>query len=176
MSQAAFIDPQSLHSRDQMEIIIQKRLEKETGGKHVSCPAGIADIVTDRELIEIKRWKDWKSGLGQLFAYAVYFPNRRLRLHLFGELHGDGVSAIYKCCGAYGISISSEDSLSTRAPARSNIPEVKQKRSQFPIPAASISSTSLSPPSSSTLNSQQLVSINLHSNNSNERKENHSLQ
>jgi hypothetical protein len=71
---------------DLNEAKIQKRLELELGGEHKSCPTGIADIVTDTELIEIKRWNNWKYALGQLIAYSPYFPNRQLRCHFYGEV------------------------------------------------------------------------------------------
>ena len=71
--------------RSMREQEIQKRLELETGGKHGICPAGIADIVSDQQLIEIKCWKLWKHAIGQLLVYKNYFPNRQLRIHLFGE-------------------------------------------------------------------------------------------
>ena len=50
----------------------------------MACKAGIADIVSDDLLIEIKNWKYWKQAVGQIMVYSVYFPGRAKRLHLFG--------------------------------------------------------------------------------------------
>ena len=66
------------------ERFYQIKLEKETGGKSLACKAGIADIVSDDLLIEIKNWKYWKQAIGQIMVYSVYFPGRVKRLHLFG--------------------------------------------------------------------------------------------
>lgn len=66
------------------EIDIQKRLEKELNAGHMSCPAGTTDIVTDIQLIEIKKWRHWKDAVGQIFAYKRYFQNRINIIHFFG--------------------------------------------------------------------------------------------
>lgn len=50
---------QKIHECD-----IQRKLEKELGGKHAHCQSGIVDILTQGELIEIKNWKNWKSAIG----------------------------------------------------------------------------------------------------------------
>ncbi len=65
---------------------IQRKMEKQTGGKHVVCNAGTADIVTEYELIEIKNWDCWKHALGQLKAYDFDIPGRSLRVHFFGKM------------------------------------------------------------------------------------------
>ncbi|MDB9375119.1 hypothetical protein [Nodularia sphaerocarpa] len=53
---------------------------------------GIADLITDEEVIEVKNIKNWKHAVGQVFAYWYYFSeypnsvNKQLipRIHLFG--------------------------------------------------------------------------------------------
>ncbi len=65
---------------------IQDKLEKELGGKHAYCASGIVDILTAGELIEIKNWNNWKAAIGQLQAYHVHFPDRKLRVHFFGKI------------------------------------------------------------------------------------------
>ena len=64
---------------------IQKKLERELNGKHMKCPCGIPDIVTENELIEIKRWKRYKEAFGQLLFYQKYYPGRQLRIHFFDK-------------------------------------------------------------------------------------------
>jgi|GEM_PF-4377479 len=57
---------------------------------------GLADLITDKEIIEVKNIKNWKHSLGQIFAYWYHFSlntdvsNQYLipRIHLFG---GDGI-------------------------------------------------------------------------------------
>ncbi len=65
---------------------IQRKMEKQTGGKHMACKSGVADIVTDYELIEIKNWNVWKSAIGQLQSYDFDLPGRNLRVHFFGKI------------------------------------------------------------------------------------------
>lgn len=74
-----------MSKKRKVELEIQKRMSLETGGCHESCPAGITDIVTDKSLIEIKNWVQWKTAIGQLIVYSKYFPGRILKCHLFGK-------------------------------------------------------------------------------------------
>jgi hypothetical protein len=45
---------------------------------------GIADIVSDKEVIEVKRYSGYKHAYGQVHAYGDVFSNKRQRIHLFG--------------------------------------------------------------------------------------------
>lgn len=67
------------------EVKIQRKMEKELGGKHQACLAGVADIVTEKEVIEIKKWKNWKEALGQILAYKLFFPDKSPKVHFFGK-------------------------------------------------------------------------------------------
>lgn len=74
----------------------------------VHCSAGIADIVTDSEVIEVKRASLWKAGLGQVLAYSPDFPALGRRLHLF---HADEASAVQytvasQVCGSLAVAVS----------------------------------------------------------------------
>ena len=90
------------------EMDVQRRLEQETGGVHLSCPAGTADIVSKTQLIEIKRWSQWKSALGQLLAYSEYILGKQLRVHFFGSKPKKGLDVIMQCFSKYNIIISEE--------------------------------------------------------------------
>lgn len=48
-------------------------------------PVGTIDLLTEKELIEVKNIRHWKHGLGQVLAYSTYFNNHARVLHLFGE-------------------------------------------------------------------------------------------
>jgi hypothetical protein len=74
-------------------------LQEEEGGerevpifdKQLKVLVGIADLITDTEVIEVKDIKNWKHAVGQIFAYWYYLDNRdelSPRIHLFG---GDGI-------------------------------------------------------------------------------------
>ncbi len=65
---------------------IRERLHQELGGlKEVPTPAGRIDLLTDKEIIEIKTVSDWKAAIGQVVAYSGFYPEHRKRIHLFGR-------------------------------------------------------------------------------------------
>ena len=67
-----------------LEKDIQLKLQNTLGGEiEVPTKFGYIDLLTDTELIEIKEGKNWKHGIGQLFAYSKFYPNHNMRLHLF---------------------------------------------------------------------------------------------
>ena len=87
---------------------IQLRLQEELGGEiEVRTDFGYIDLLTDKELIEIKEASNWKHGVGQLLAYSVFYKDRVLRLHLFNtkDIRKDIVDF---CCGVHDIIITIE--------------------------------------------------------------------
>jgi hypothetical protein len=66
------------------EIYYQRYLEKHLGGYHKVTKYGITDISTETHHIEIKRWKNFKSALGQLVCYN-HGDNKQLVVAFFGE-------------------------------------------------------------------------------------------
>jgi hypothetical protein len=91
-----------------VEIHIQRRLETELNGGHQVCPAGVADVVNKIQLIEIKRWKYWKSALGQLLAYGQHFPGLQKRAHFFGTIPVGQLGTIKETLSRYDILITAE--------------------------------------------------------------------
>jgi hypothetical protein len=66
------------------ETMIQTILQKREGGeREVETPAGFVDLLTDEYVIAIKHAKDWKDG-AKVLIYAIHFPGRKPRVHLFG--------------------------------------------------------------------------------------------
>lgn len=66
---------------------IRDKLWKELGGeREVNTDFGRIDLLTKDYLIEVKKANDWKDGVGQLLAYAKYYPNHKKRLHLWSSL------------------------------------------------------------------------------------------
>ncbi len=95
--------------RQQPEEKVQKKLEKKLNGKHQTTPVGIIDILTDTELIEIKAWSNWKSALGQVFAYGHYYPNHMKRIHFFGCPPSENLQqAIFAICASLRIRVTIE--------------------------------------------------------------------
>ncbi|BAZ83811.1 hypothetical protein PN497_11880 [Sphaerospermopsis kisseleviana CS-549] len=79
------IDWLEINSRENMEFIVRDNLKSQLGGlTKVTTPAGRIDLLTDTEIIEVKRVKDWKAGLGQVLIYSGFYPEHQKRLHLFG--------------------------------------------------------------------------------------------
>lgn len=92
------------------EAEIQAKLEKIFGKGHQRCPAGVADIVTDKLLIEIKHVQNWSNSIGQILKYSDHFPNRRLIVYLFGKW-SDSYSwpSIQNACRKAGIEVLRDD-------------------------------------------------------------------
>ena len=68
----------------------------------VPCSAGVVDVVTPGEIIEVKRAPLWKAALGQALAYSGDFPGRAPRVHLFGpEAENFRLAAV--TCERFGV-------------------------------------------------------------------------
>lgn len=63
--------------------IVLKLNNKLNGQLEVDTPCGKIDIVTNTEIIEVKKYKLWKHALGQILVYGYYYPDKNKRIHLF---------------------------------------------------------------------------------------------
>lgn len=64
---------------------LRDHLHQELGGlTEVPIPSGRVDLLTETEIIEVKRISDWKAALGQILIYSSFYPEHQKRLHLFG--------------------------------------------------------------------------------------------
>jgi hypothetical protein len=52
--------------------------------REVVCNAGIVDVLTDTEVIEVKHVDRARNAIGQVLMYAKCFPFRKKRIHIFG--------------------------------------------------------------------------------------------
>lgn len=83
---------------------IQLRLAKEMQGQiEVNTIVGNIDLLTDTEIIEIKRWSEWKTALGQILAYSRYYPDKTKRIHLFGTFPADKAQLINEHLNSFGV-------------------------------------------------------------------------
>lgn len=67
---------------------IQERLKEKLGGFDKSyrvTNVGTIDVLTNTLLIEVKFFKEWKEGIGQLILYGLEYPNHQKILHLYGQ-------------------------------------------------------------------------------------------
>lgn len=73
------------HKNKKSELFYQLLLEKHLGGSHKALSCGITDVTTENSHSEIKEWKSWKEGVGQLHCYNKADPKENLNLYLFGS-------------------------------------------------------------------------------------------
>lgn len=80
------------------EAVVQQYLKKKLGGKiEAKTPAGNIDLLTNKYLIEIKTYDNWKCGIGQLQSYAPYYPDKQKVLYLF-DVGKNTLSAVKIAC------------------------------------------------------------------------------
>jgi hypothetical protein len=82
------------------EKVVQIRLHKELGGDmEVKTPAGFIDLLTETEVIEIKHADHWKHAVGQVMAYASFYPHHKKRIHLFdATINNKMIEEICRTC------------------------------------------------------------------------------
>ncbi|NDJ25912.1 hypothetical protein GS682_30870 [Nostoc sp. B(2019)] len=71
----------------------------------VNTPVGKIDILTDYEIIEVKKASAWKSAVGQILVYGHYYPNHQKRIHLFGECSVRTKQIIHTHCDQFNIQL-----------------------------------------------------------------------
>jgi hypothetical protein len=89
---------------------VQRRLAKTLGKVQREVPtlAGNIDLLTERELIEVKSVKSWKCAVGQVLIYGQSYPDHQKRIHLFGEASRDFLSMIRSYCAPLDIDVTWE--------------------------------------------------------------------
>lgn len=86
----------SKNNQDEKEI--QLRLQRVYGGEiEVQTPAGFIDLMNDNTIIEIKRADKWKSAIGQVLSYGIFYPHKKLKIVLFGDINYDAKTVEYVC-------------------------------------------------------------------------------
>jgi hypothetical protein len=69
----------------QTEAGVRDLIAKQLNGRiEVTTPVGRIDVLTDTLLIEVKNACHWKSALGQVIAYGMYYPDHKKVIWLFG--------------------------------------------------------------------------------------------
>lgn len=82
------------------------RLAKALGGQtEVKTEAGRIDILTPREIIEVKAAPKWKHALGQILVYGYYYPHHQKRIHLIGEFSKADLSKARQQCRRHGVTV-----------------------------------------------------------------------
>ena len=95
--------------KTKLEAEIQQRLYSRLGGTtNTPTPAGNIDLLTAREVIEIKEVRLWKAAVGQVLCYSLAYPNHRKRIHLFKSVTPEVLKIIKKHCKKFGIRVTWE--------------------------------------------------------------------
>lgn len=85
---------------------VQGALLKVVGGQeNVMTEAGIIDILSKKEVIEIREVERWKEGLGQLMIFSNYFPKHQRRMQILGECHTSSLKIIIQHCDRLNIRV-----------------------------------------------------------------------
>lgn len=95
------------------ECMVANRLAAtENGKREVTIPNGRVDVLTDGDVIEVKHHKGWKGALGQVMVYALHFPQKRKRIHLWdaSTMCPSERAQIEECCHKYGVCVTFDDS------------------------------------------------------------------
>jgi len=94
-----------------LEQQIRDALKIALGGQsEVVTSAGRIDLLTDTQIIEVKRVDEWKSALGQVLAYSAFFPSHQKCIHLFGTASAlKKLPDIESACLAFGVAVTGEE-------------------------------------------------------------------
>jgi len=74
----------------------------------VAVETGFLDILTPKEIIEVKNSRNWKAALGQILVYGLSFPDRKKRIHLFNNENRESIKIIEKTCKKFEVVVSWE--------------------------------------------------------------------
>jgi hypothetical protein len=101
----------NIKNYENAEAQVCDRLKNGLGGLgEVNTSAGRIDLLTDDEIIEIKRITDWKAALGQILVYSAFYPEHRKRIHLFGKCSElTKLPDIEAACLAFDVNVTAEE-------------------------------------------------------------------
>jgi hypothetical protein len=91
---------------DKKEFRIKQILNKKLKGKlEVETDHGLIDILTKKEIIEVKTAKHYKYALGQILAYSVYYPKKDKVIYLFDLYENINIDKIMKLYDKYDVEL-----------------------------------------------------------------------
>lgn len=104
------IQNHKIYSNKNIETNIRDRLSKELNGEtEVNTEFGKIDLLTKDEIVEIKHLNKWKHAFGQVLSYSKFYPNHKMRIHLFYfEDEYKDIMEIKKYLCSYNINVTSE--------------------------------------------------------------------
>ena len=91
------------------EVIIARQLKTRLGGKReVRTPMGRIDLLTETQLIEIKKFRDWRNAIGQVLIYSEFYPSHEKVIYLYDREIPRQLELISSACLKHGIVIKFE--------------------------------------------------------------------
>jgi hypothetical protein len=98
-------DDEEDHPKEKrLETVLCEDLSIELHGQtEIKTPIGYIDIMTNTEIIEVKRVRKWKWALGQILVYGLYHPEKVKRIHLFGRCKDTKLETIKEHCGKFDV-------------------------------------------------------------------------
>jgi hypothetical protein len=85
------------------------KLARSLGGQtEVQTVDGRIDILTAREIIEVKTAHNWKHALGQILVYGKHYPYHQKRIHLYGKISEDGLRQAKLSCQSHNVIVTRE--------------------------------------------------------------------
>jgi hypothetical protein len=86
------------------------KLAKSLGGQtEVQTVDGRIDVLTVREIIEVKTARNWKHALGQILVYGKHYPYHQKRIHLYGKISEDGLRQAKLSCQSHNVIVTREN-------------------------------------------------------------------
>lgn len=125
-------------SRKVRESSVRDKLaEFHNASTEVWTPSGVIDVLTEDEVIEVKYYRNWQRGMGQVLAYGSHYPTRVKRLHLFGH-RGDErvdhfVTQAKSVCDEYGVYVTHEEPIFEEAGKRSREDNFQEHTGMGPL-------------------------------------------
>ena len=88
----------------QKESEIRNKLKIELNAKiEVKTDSGYIDLLSDKLIIELKEFSQWKGALGQILSYGIFYPNHQKQIYLFGEIQKDKINLIKQIYSKYDV-------------------------------------------------------------------------
>lgn len=96
------------------ESIVRDRLASIVGGEtEVPTQSGFIDVLSDTDVIEVKHYRLWKQGFGQVVMYQSHYPLLAKRLHLFAHTGDNDVCKMVAYakskCAVYAVEVTFEE-------------------------------------------------------------------
>lgn len=92
------------------ECLVRNNLASMVGGQvEIETPAGFIDVLSDKEVIEVKYYRQWKHGLGQVLAYPLLTKRLHLFAHTGDVATGEVFALAMSVCDVHAVEVTFEE-------------------------------------------------------------------